>query len=145
MSLNVSSTLVSVKNIEHGNKPHINSSYKFIGTSGVDVCIYCNKTSDHSKLKRIGTRRTHNTQHKTYLLLSMSYGTSNLMIPYKGMFGICTLLGFYAVSNGKFHVSEQTTCPVFKGQAVILNCLILEEGTDRFSQNVGTKMLCDAA
>ena len=71
---------------------------------------------------------------------------------------ICALLGYYAASRGNFtDVSAQRICPIFKCQEVQeekkdgktvqagLDFLILEDGTDTLSRNVGKGLPLDAA
>jgi hypothetical protein len=60
---------------------------------------------------------------------------------------ICAVLGFYAASNGNFVPTFQDNLSVSSSKAKQSKntCFIFEDGTDRLSQKVGTKLPFDAA
>ena len=57
-----------------------------------------------------------------------------------GVNEICAVLGFYTVYIGSLLlIFWDNIIPIFMGQAVFLNCLTHEDGSNRLSQNVGNK------
>jgi len=141
-SLNATNTLVSVKNTVYDNKHHINSSYEFILTSVVVLLLSVTKR----KLYWIRMTLTNNTKQTTYLLPSMTYVAGNLITPYNAMLGIrVRSLGIFLSAEGQGPRFETNYRSSLQRQSNFFNCLTYEDGTDSFPQNLGTKLIFDAA